>query len=130
MSYVGVFGLKITIETRPRWLLTIHKYSVFFAALGCKKRKKWAIWVCFRDATIISCNSCNSWFFFKIGFLMYFLAILIDFHKIKLFYLMKVTKQAIIFWIFTYFVKILPIFFRLKFPFFGDHLPPHASPYA
>ena len=40
MSYVGVFGLKITVETGCRWLLTIFDYMVIFVALGCKKTKK------------------------------------------------------------------------------------------
>ena len=40
MSYVGVFGLKITVETGCRWLLTISDYMAIFVALGCKKMKK------------------------------------------------------------------------------------------
>ena len=34
-----MLGFKITVETRTRWLLTIHDHLVIFAAVGCKKTK-------------------------------------------------------------------------------------------
>ena len=40
MIYVGVFGLKLTVETRPRWLLTIYDHLVNLCGLRLEKTIK------------------------------------------------------------------------------------------
>ena len=72
-----------------------------------------------RDATKSSCKSCNSWFF-QNRFLMHFLAIVIDFQKIKLIQ-WKFLSKLLFSGYLQYFEQIPPIFFRVKFEKCSKH---------